>query len=121
MSVRVLLVEDDAGLADAIATMLREDGLVVDVESKGRRVVGAIAHTKPDVVVLDVSLKDVEGTVVAGELRACWPEMPIIFATGSVYFADIRKAWPDGRTEVLQKPFEIETLTLAIKRVTRER
>ena len=118
---RVLLVEDDEVLAETVAILLRDDGVHVDVEHEGRRVIGAIAHRKPDVVVLDVSLKDMDGTVVASALRACWPEMPIIFATGSVDIEDIRRAWRDQRTVVLQKPFEIETLMHTINAVTRTR
>lgn len=118
---RVLLVEDDEVLAETVAILLRDDGVLVDVEHDGRRVIGAIAHRKPDVVVLDVSLKDMDGTVVASALRACWPEMPIIFATGNVQSEDIGRAWRDQKTVVLEKPFKIEALMHTIDAVTRSK
>lgn len=117
MSTHVLLVEDDEALAEVVATLLRDEGVAVEVQGDGRRVVGMVAHRLPDVVVLDVSLRTADGTVVARALRAAWPELPIIFATGSVHVDDMRARWGDQRTSVLQKPFEIETLVRAIEMV----
>ena len=98
--------------------LLELEGAHVDIVHEGRRAVGFVAHAHPDVVVLDVGLKDIDGVVVARALRLAWPELPIIFATGRTNRADLRAIASDRRTEVLEKPYEIETLIATIEAVT---
>ena len=71
-----------------------------------------IAHFKPDVVVMDVNLPDLNGTLVADLLRKDWPNLPIIFATGSCDPSEL----PVG-AEYLMKPFSIDALVEAITRL----
>ncbi len=118
MDTRVLLVEDNETLANGVSLVLRLQGVQVDVIHEGRRAVGLVAHTHPDVVVLDVTLGDIDGMTVAAALRATWPDLPIIFATGDVESQKMRAAQLDSKTTVLQKPYEIESLMRTIEAVT---
>jgi|ERR1051326_1091829 CheY-like chemotaxis protein len=118
MDARVLLVEDDEVLAKGVSTLLEMEGAHVDVVLDGRQTVGMVAHAHPDVVVLDLRLKDVDGMVVARALRDAWPELPIIFATGNAQREDLRRIVQDPKTRVLQKPYSIEILINMIDALT---
>jgi two-component system OmpR family response regulator len=113
--VRVLIVDDDEIAGKAVSWALAEEGFGTAVVNLGRQVPGMIRHYKPDVLVLDVSLPDLNGFVVARLVRHDWPDLPIIFATG------IRP--PEGLApmtgvEFLMKPYSIEAIVDVIRRLT---
>ena len=110
MRCRVLLIEDDRNLADGVSTILRMEDLEVFVLHDGRAAVGMVAHVEPDVVVLDVGLGRISGIVVGEALRAAWPSLPIIFATGDADKPELREVSSRRRMWVLQKPYEISAL-----------
>jgi DNA-binding response OmpR family regulator len=118
MHTRILLVENDEALADAVSTLLRMEGVQVEVLHDGRGAVGTVAHSRPDVVVLDVSLGELDGIAVARALRDAWPELPIIFATGNAESDNVRQIERDSRTIVMEKPFTIEMLINMINAAT---
>ena len=101
---RVLLVEDDKILAEAVAVLLELEGFAVNVLGRGREVVGMVAREQPDALVIDVSLPDVDGVIVAQAVRNAWPKLPIIFITGH----DVVDTPHNSKTLMLQKPFDIE-------------
>ena len=115
----ILFVEDDPTLAEAVSMLLGMEGVDVKVVHDGRLVVGMVARSKPDVVVLDVSLGEVNGVVVARALRDAWPLLPIVFSTGNAEAEDVRNALADRRMTVVQKPYSIETLVGAIENAMR--
>ncbi len=79
---RVLLVEDEVMIAEGVSSLLQLEGIDVDVVHEGRRVVEAVERQRPDVVVLDVGLPDLDGVKVFEQLDERWPDLPVIFATG---------------------------------------
>lgn len=110
---RVLLVEDEVMIAEGVSSLLQLEGIDVDVVHEGRRVVEAVERQRPDVVVLDVGLPDLDGVKVFEQLDERWPDLPVIFATGhgdnTVLEATLGKP-----VRVLHKPYEIEKLIRAI-------
>jgi DNA-binding response OmpR family regulator len=118
MDARVLLVEDNEALAQGVSTLLKMEGAHVDVLLDGRETVGMVAHSHPDIVVLDVGLHGIDGIVIARALRDAWPELPIIFATGNAENEVTRRIVLDRRTAVLQKPYSIDMLINMINAVT---
>ena len=118
MCIRVLFIEDDEILSEAVMMLLQAEGYEVLNAREGRLVIGMIARYAPDAVVLDMSLPDVDGCFVACAVRDAWPELPIIFATGWGMDDTIRKALQLERTSFLQKPYEIATLVSILRAVT---
>ena len=112
---RVLIVDDDEVAGKAVAWALGEEGFRTAVVNLGRQVPGMIRHYKPDVLVLDVSLPDLNGFVVARLVRHDWPDLPIIFATGSLPPEGME---PLSETEFLMKPYSIEAMVEVIRRLT---
>jgi DNA-binding response OmpR family regulator len=66
---RILVVDDEPSIVDAVATALRYEGYEVEEATTGREAVAAVARVEPDLVVLDWMLPDVEGIEVGCRLR----------------------------------------------------
>ena len=67
---RILVVDDEQSIVDAVATALRYAGYEAEEASSGREAVSAVATLEPDLIVLDWMLPDIEGIDVARHLRA---------------------------------------------------
>ncbi len=74
---RLLVVEDDAGLAKALQITLRARGDEVVWAQTGRGALDAMAHEHPDVVVLDLGLPDMDGVEVLTAIRG-WSKVPVL-------------------------------------------
>lgn len=108
---RFLLVEDNDVLAEGLAWALRDLGHDVSLVGLGRQAIGMIQHRLPDAVILDISLPDIDGVLVAEFIRRDHPDLPIVFASG--HDGDqprIIAAVKDGATAILRKPYATETL-----------
>lgn len=104
---RVLLVDDEQLIVDGITDLLHSEGIIAYSVDTGEAAVAAVEQFRPDVVVLDVGLPDISGQEVAKRLRALYPTLPIIFATGH---ADRERIVLDRHSFFLQKPFAFEAL-----------
>lgn len=108
---RFLLVEDNAVLAEGLSWALSDLGHEVSVVALGRQAIGMIQHRLPDAVILDISLPDIDGVLVAEFIRRDHPDLPIVFASG--HDGDqprITAAVKDRATAILRKPYATETL-----------
>jgi two-component system KDP operon response regulator KdpE len=74
---KVLVVDDEPALARALAINLRAQGWQVVTASDGRGALAAVAEARPDVVVLDLGLPDMDGTDVIAGIRG-WTSVPIV-------------------------------------------
>ena len=112
---RVLLVEDDVAIASGVATLLELEGIHVRVVETGRDVARITAAFRPDALVLDLSLPDVDGIVVYREVRRAFPSLAIIISSGTL---DGDTPSDAGRTAYLQKPYEFATLLATLRKLT---
>ncbi len=78
---RVLVVDDEPSITDAVATALRYQGFEVQEAATGRAALAAAASFRPDFIVLDVMLPDVDGFEVARRLRSSGIGTPVLFLT----------------------------------------
>jgi two-component system cell cycle sensor histidine kinase/response regulator CckA len=113
----LLLVEDDAGVAAGLSAILGSEGIDVRVVMQGRDVVREIESAVPDVIVLDLQLPDVEGGRVYDEVAERWPGLPVIFISGSLHPTDVARHLQQPHAAFLYKPFDIDQLLNALKRV----
>ncbi|HEX9458956.1 MAG TPA: response regulator [Thermoanaerobaculia bacterium] len=116
-SLRLLLVEDDDLVAAGLTTLLDLEGFAVLTIGRGLAVVEAIKSFKPDVVILDLTLPDVDGIEVFRRLRKRWPDLPVVFSTGDGSCVDLAAELKSGRVELLRKPYEIKDLLNALRRI----
>jgi DNA-binding response OmpR family regulator len=117
--VRVLVVEDDAALADAIARGLRQEALAVDVAGDGAEALSKAAATAYDVVVLDRDLPVVHGDEVCRELVAGEEEARILMLTASGTLDDRVTGLELGADDYLPKPFAMKELVARIRALGR--
>lgn len=78
---RILLIEDEAGARDALGSLLAEDGYVVCTAATGQAGLECLPHFRPDTVVCDFSLPDVDGLQVLRQTRALARDVAFIFLT----------------------------------------
>ena len=80
---RLFVVDDDVRTAKRLASMLEEDGFVVEVLQDGREAVERLAHPPaPDAIIADLIMPRAGGIAVLGEARRRWGPLPFVFVTG---------------------------------------
>jgi len=107
---RLLIVDDEASIADGLAALLAHDGIEVEAVTSGLLAAEAIARFHPDFVLLDFGLPDMDGSEVYRRIREMDRSLAVIFATGHGDRRILHDRLHDPRTRFLQKPFEIAQL-----------
>jgi DNA-binding response OmpR family regulator len=115
---QVLLVEDDAAIRTALTRALREHGHGVTALGSGLPALSAAVEQRPDVVVLDLGLPDVDGTDILSMLRAV-SDMPVIVATARDDEAEMVRVLDSGADDYVIKPFTAGQLNARIRAVLR--
>ena len=116
---KVLLVEDQAILADAISRRLQTAGHVTDRAGSIRVARKLLAITTPQIVLLDLGLPDGDGMTLLGELRAANFQRPIIILTARDQISDCIHGLQAGADDYLTKPFNLGILVARIEAVRR--
>jgi len=115
---RVLVVDDDAALARALAINLRARGYDVDVATSGREALDGLASSRPDVVVLDLGLPDLDGIDVLHGIRG-WNGVPVVVLSARTTSDEKVEALDAGADDYVTKPFEMNELLARIRAATR--
>jgi DNA-binding response OmpR family regulator len=118
---KVLVVEDEAQLADAIARGLRREGLAVDTAPDGDLALEKAAMTPYDVIVLDRDLPRVHGDDVCQTLRAGGNPSQILMLTASGTLEDRVSGLNLGADDYLPKPFAFVELLARVRALGRRR
>ncbi|MCA9102432.1 MAG: response regulator transcription factor [Planctomycetales bacterium] len=120
---RILVVEDDAPLADVIAYNLKGSGYEVDVAGDGRQALRLAEENTPDLVVLDLMLPIVDGLDVCRRLRAgtATAETLIVMLTAKSEEADQIVGFTLGADDYVTKPFSVKVLLQRISALLRRR
>jgi DNA-binding response OmpR family regulator len=116
--VRVLLVEDDAVLGDALRRTLTGAGYTTRLVGSGSDALAALADAEPDVVLLDMGLPDRDGLGVCREIRAL-SRVPILAITGRGDVAARVQGLRSGADDYLVKPVSTDELLARIEAVLR--
>ena len=115
---RVLLVEDDAILGDALRRSLVREGYPTDLVTSGSAAIAAVAEREPDVVLLDMGLPDRDGIGVCREIRER-SRVPILAITGRGDVAARVQGLRSGADDYLVKPVSTDELLARIEAVLR--
>jgi two-component system OmpR family response regulator len=116
---RVLVVDDEPNIVDVISMALRFQGFGVEAAGTGAEAIAAVGRFKPDLLVLDVMLPDMEGFEVARRLGAQRARVPIIFLTARDATEDKIRGLTLGGDDYVTKPFSLEELVARIRSILR--
>ena len=116
---RILLVEDDALLADAIARSLSQSAHAVDVARSGEEADAALATVDYDLVVLDVELPGLDGLEVLKRLRARRSVVPVLIVTVRDALEERIAGLDLGADDYLTKPFHLSELEARVRALIR--
>ncbi len=116
---RILLVEDDKGIARFLRKGLVEHSFSVDVAADGEEGLNAILRMKYDLVVLDILLPKLDGREVLRRARSMDIQTPVIFLTAKDSEADIVHGLNLGADDYLTKPFSFNELLARIQAIIR--
>lgn len=111
---RLLVVEDDAGLAKALQITLRARGDEVIWAQTGRGALDAMAHEHPDVVILDLGLPDMDGVEVLTAIRG-WSKVPVLVLSARTDASDKVLALDAGADDYVTKPFGMDELLARLR------
>ena len=113
------MVDDDAGVRQAVGRALAFEGYDVTQASDGAEALRLIGSTRPDAMVLDVVMPEVGGLDVCREVRASGDDLPILVLTARHSVADRVAGLDAGADDYLVKPFALEELLARLRALLR--
>jgi len=117
--VRVLVVDDESTLSELLSMALRYEGWDVRAAADGLSAVRAAREFRPDAVVLDVMLPDIDGLEVLRRLRAETPLVPVLFLTARDAVEDRIAGITAGGDDYVTKPFSLEEVVARLRGLLR--
>jgi DNA-binding response OmpR family regulator len=118
---RILVVDDEPSIVDAVATALRYEGYEVEEASNGRQALTAATTFDPHLIVLDWMLPDVEGIEVGRRLRERGFKTAILFLTAKDATENKVEALRAGGDDYVTKPFSLAELISRVRAILRRR
>ena len=116
---RVLVVDDDRAIREALARALQLEGYAVVAATDGGAALEAIRAERPDVVVLDVMMPRIDGLTVVRVLRAEGDLTPVLMLTARTETSDRVAGLDAGADDYLAKPFELDELLARLRALLR--
>ncbi len=111
----LLLVEDDERISHPLVRMLQAEGFTVEHVVTGEAALSSIDNTVPDLVLLDLSLPDIDGLDVCRRVRLAHPTLPIVMLTARNEEVEVVVGLDAGADDYITKPFRVAELTARIR------
>lgn len=119
MPKKILAVDDEKHIVRLVQINLLKEGFEVVTASNGREALEAVAQHKPDLIVMDVMMPEMDGFAALHQLKEN-PEtaaIPVIMLTAKAQDADVFKGWQSGADLYLTKPFNPSELITFVRRI----
>jgi two-component system response regulator MprA len=116
---RVLVVDDDPAVRESLRRSLAFNGYEVMLAADGEQALRAIADSRPDAVVLDVMMPNLDGLATCRALRAAGDDVPVLMLTARDEVADRVAGLDAGADDYLPKPFALEELLARLRALLR--
>jgi DNA-binding response OmpR family regulator len=116
---RVLIVEDDRSIAEAMAFHVGRGGFETEVADDGLEAMRALRRQAPDLLVLDLMLPHLDGWQIIREVRGSLPQLPIIVVTARTSERDRIDVLALGADDVVSKPFSMRELVARVSAALR--
>lgn len=122
-NIHVLLVEDNQDNQDLMKFLLERAGYIVSTADSGLEALTAAAQNKPDVVLMDLSLPEMDGWTAAKEMKKdpqlC--DVPLIAVTAHTLPGDRRKALDSGFDSYISKPINVRMFDIMVGKVLQQK
>jgi len=118
-SQRILVVDDEPSIIDAVATSLRYEGFEVTQAVNGRQALSSAQEDPPDLIVLDVMLPDLDGLEVTRRLREDGIRVPVLFLTARDAVEDKVAGLTIGGDDYVTKPFALAEVVARVHAILR--
>ncbi|MFN7224733.1 MAG: response regulator transcription factor [Paracoccaceae bacterium] len=121
MTARVLLIEDEPNISEAIRFILSRDGCDVTALADGHGALAAVRLGHPDLVILDLMLPGISGLEILAQLRAdpMTQSIPVLMLTAKGQVRDREAAERAGANHFMTKPFSNDDMRAAVRALTR--
>jgi two-component system, OmpR family, response regulator len=117
--IHVLVVDDEQVLAELVSMALRYEGWDISTAGDGATAIALARDHRPDAVVLDVMLPDMNGLEVLRKLREHYPGLPLLLLTAKDAVEDRIAGLTAGGDDYVTKPFSLEELVLRVRALLR--
>ena len=114
---KVLVIDDEQGIRNLLDTLLSRKGYDVVLADGGRKGLELIRRERPDVVVLDLKMPEMDGVAVLQQIRRLNSDQPVIILTGAATPEREQQVRALGVTEFVEKEFSLHRLGDALKRL----
>jgi len=115
MTAKVLIVDDDLALLDALEDWLTHERYDVRTCSDGSQGLTLVAQWNPDVIVLDWDMPELSGIAMLTQLRADGRRTPVLMLTGKTHIDNKTEGYQTGTDDYLTKPFEPREVSLRLR------
>ena len=116
---RVLVVDDEANIAELVSMALRYEGWQVSTALNGAKAVQTAKDFEPDAIVLDIMLPDMDGLEVLRRIRSADPDVPVVFLTARDAVEDRVAGLTAGGDDYVTKPFSLEEVVARLRALMR--
>jgi two-component system response regulator MprA len=116
---RVLVVDDEPAVRESLERVLRHDGFEVALAGDGREAIRCLADVRPDAVLLDVLMPELDGLEVCRRMRGAGDRTPVLMLTARDAVGDRVAGLDAGADDYLLKPFALEELLARLRALLR--
>jgi len=111
----IMIVDDEEGIRESLAQIIEDDYDAVTASS-GEEAIRIAKETVPDLVLLDIWMVGMDGIQTLQELKAAYPDLPVIMISGHANIENAIKATRMGAYDLLEKPLSLDKVLLTIQR-----
>lgn len=110
MKKKILVIDDEPGIRGLLATILERKGYAVLLAENGRKGLDLFRRERPDLIVLDLKMPEMDGITVLQDIRAVTEETPVVILTGAGTDQAEKQARELGAAEFIEKEFSLHRL-----------
>jgi two-component system, OmpR family, response regulator MprA len=116
---KVLVVDDEPAVRDAVERVLRVEGFAVETAIDGRDAIRRVAETRPDAMLLDILMPGLDGLEVCRRMRDTGDKTPVLMLTARDGVSDRVEGLEAGADDYLPKPFALDELLARVRALLR--
>jgi len=116
MNEKILVVNDETNVRKALTEILEDEYVIVTAE-EGKEVIEKIEQGKPDLLIFDLKLPEIEGLQIIKKIKEIYPHLPVIVTSAIAEIKTVVEAMRLGAEEYLIKPFHLEELKRAVGQI----